>query len=170
LPSEQAEGTVNIFEIIEHLKQFEKTEMYVLVGEEEQQVADIDEYLQFIEEVYGLTRTHSDNSYNHSGNVSHDFYWHTYSYGSGNTLVKFAVHRYGDPRGNYTCEALLEFDYVTQFVEAIFECDTSVTIGDYYVNISALSESMEVFESASGEHVKTIYSLDDFEEEMKEEA
>jgi hypothetical protein len=71
-------------------------------------------------------------------------------------------------RGNYTDEALLEFRYEYEFLEAMSECSDYITINGYDVRIDITMDGMEVYKE-NGEYVKTISDLDDLKELEEEE-
>ena len=60
-----------------------------------------------------------DNSYNWGGNVDHEFQYHHYQYKDSDFII-FAVHRYGDVRGNYTQDAVLKMT-LDEFYEVMAE-------------------------------------------------
>jgi hypothetical protein len=166
------EGTVDILEVLDLLEQFEVTDMPVVIfsGDDEEepieeQAESISDYMDYLEEVGDISEAKSDNSYNWSGNVSQDFYFHMYHDRTMDRyLVEFAVHRFGDVRGNYTEEALLEFRYEEEFLETLLEATTTVELeGGYEARIEVLSDGIEICDSETYEYVDTIYSLDDFD-------
>ena len=107
----------------------------------------------------------SDNSYNWSGHVDHNFSYHHYQY-NDNDFIIFAVHRYGDVRGNYTDEAVLkmtldEFYEVMSESLSVFE-SVEVDGVSYNLNISAYNESIEVY--ADGGESFEVYCYADKED------
>jgi hypothetical protein len=164
-------GTVDILEVLNILEEYEIKRFLIseyddegeYVGERE--VDSIEEYMNFLDEMGFLTEKYSGNPYNWGGNVSQYFYFRIYHNGLMNRyLVVFAVHRFGDVRGNYTEEALLEFGYEEEFLEALLEATTTVELeGGYEARIEVLSDNIEIYDSETYEYVDTIYSLDDFD-------
>jgi hypothetical protein len=174
LSKDVPEGTVDIMEVLDILEKYEVTSMPMLrpSDDDEEEYDEVEaetteEYMDYLEEMgdIDVNKSKSDNSYNWSGNVSQDFYFHIYhDMSMDRYLVEFAVHRFGDVRGNYTEEALLEFRYEEEFLEALLEATTTVELeGGYEARIEVISEGIEICDSESYEYVDTIYDLDDFD-------
>ena len=134
LDQEVSEMYVDILDIMESLVDYEQDleiEEYDEETEEYEikEVNTIDEYLNFIGEVYGLRELFSDNSYNWNGRVSNHFDFKAYKDETlGDVYIVFKVHRYGDVRCNYTKECLLKFNSYDQFLYTIEESNKFVTI------------------------------------------
>jgi hypothetical protein len=165
------EGYVDILEVLDILERYEVKDLLVPKYDDEGEwVEDVEaesteEYMNFLDEMGYIKEKSSGNSYNWSGRVSQDFYFHVYyNELTDSYLVEFAVHRYGDVRGNYTEEALLEFRYEEEFLEALLEATTSVELeGGYEARIEVMSDGIEICDTETYEYVDTIYDLDDFD-------
>ena len=154
--------TVDIIDILKNLEEYELTELYDYRYNEE---TEEDEEIDILEECensddvisvlvdYGYINDDcdykGDNSYNWSGNVSHDFDIKIYKNAfDGGVFVEFKVHRFGDVRGNYTESVILQFDSEYSFWECIGDCDRYECIevegNTYDYTVSALSDTYEV--------------------------
>ena len=154
--------TVDIIDILKNLEEYEVTELYDYRYNDE---TEEDEEINILEECknsddvisilveYGYITDDcdykGDNSYNWSGNVSHDFDIKIYknAFDDG-VFVEFKVHRFGDVRGNYTESVILQFGSEYTFWECIGECDRYESIEvdgiTYDYTVSALSDTYEV--------------------------
>ena len=170
LDQEVSEMYIDILDIMESLVDYEQDleiEEYDEETEEYEvkEVDTIDEYLDFIGEVYGLREVSCDNSYNWNGSVSNHFDFKVYKDETlGDTYIVFKVHRYGDVRCNYTKECLLKFNSYEQFLETITESNKFVTVEvdgkEYELYITALSEGYEVVDLESDQFIGTVYETD----------
>ena len=163
LDKEVSEMYVDILDIMESLVEYEQDleiEEYDEETEEYEvkEVDTIDEYLDFIGEVYGLRELFSDNSYNWNGRVSNHFDFKVYKDETqGDIYILFKVHRYGDVRCNYTKECLLKFNSYDQFLDVITEANKFVTVEvdgkeyDLYVNVT--NDGYEVYDVETGKYV-----------------
>ena len=163
LDQEVSEMYIDILDIMKSLVDYEQdleVEEYDEETEEYEvkEVDTIDEYLDFIGEVYGLREVSCDNSYNWNGRVSNHFDFKAYKDETlGDIYILFKVHRYGDVRCNYTKECLLKFNSYDQFLDVIEESNKFVTIEvdgkeyDLYVNV--VNDGYEVYDTETGEYV-----------------
>ena len=163
LDKEVSEMYIDILDIMESLVEYEQdleVEEYDEETEEYEvkEVDTIDEYLDFIGEVYGLKEVVANNSYNWNGRVSNHFDFKVYKDETlGDTYIVFKVHRYGDVRCNYTKECLLEFDCYDEFLDVITEANKFVTVEvdgkeyDLYVNVT--NDGYEVYDVETGKYV-----------------
>lgn len=162
LPEDTDNTTVDIIDILRNLEEYELTELYDYRYNNE---TDEDEEINILEDCensddvisalveYGYINDDcdykGDNSYNWSGNVSHDFDIKIYNNAlDEGVFVEFKVHRFGDVRGNYTESVILQFDNDYTFWECIGECDKYESIevdgATYVYTVSALSDTYEV--------------------------
>lgn len=170
LNEEYGELMIDAIDVIDSLMPYEKTDLSIETYNSENdeyetfEVDTIDEYLQFMEDEYGLQNTGSDNTYNWSSPITHDFYFHTYeNKESGNTLMVIAFHLYGDVRGNYTVEALLEFNNFEEFIEVLMENNKYLGIKEgYEVQVDIFNDICEVY-SSEGDYIGYITDLDDLD-------
>ena len=163
MDQEVSEMYVDILDIMESLVEYEQdleVEEYDEETEEYEvkEVDTIDEYLDFIGDVYGLREVSCDNSYNWNGRVSNHFDFKAYKDETqGDIYIVFKVHRYGDVRCNYTKECLLKFNSYDEFLDVIEESNKFVTIEvdgkeyDLYVNVT--NDGYEVYNTETGEYV-----------------
>ena len=177
LDKEVSEMYIDILDIMESLVEYEQdleVEEYDEETEEYEvkEVDTIDEYLDFIGEVYSLREVSCDNSYNWNGRVSNHFDFKVYKDETqGDIYVVFKVHRYGDVRGNYTKECLLKFNYYYEFFEKIEESNKFVTVEvdgkEYDLYVSALYDGYEVYDTESGRNI--IYTCETDKESIIKE-
>jgi len=135
--------------------------MYEL-EEENAAPVDVNTYLEYMEELSYLEEGKGDNSYNWAGNVSNHFNMQTYrNINTGEYLVEFKVHLYGDVRGNYTDSVLLKFDQDYFFYEALAEANGYEEYKGYGIRFSAMSEGYEIHHIETDEDMEEKYSWDD---------
>ena len=130
--------------------------------EENATPVDVNTYLEYMEELGYLEEGKGDNSYNWAGNVSNHFNMQTYrNINTGQYLVEFKVHLYGDVRGNYTDSVLLAFDNDYFFYEGLIEHDGYREYKGYGIRFSAMSEGYEIHHIESDEDMEEQYSWED---------
>jgi len=130
--------------------------------EENATPVDVNTYLEYMEELGYLEEGKGDNSYNWAGNVSNHFNMQTYrNINTGQYLVEFKVHLYGDVRGNYTDSVLLAFDNDYFFYEGLIEHDGYQEYKGYGIRFSAMSEGYEIHHIESDEDMEEQYSWED---------
>jgi hypothetical protein len=135
--------------------------MYEL-QEENAAAASVDEFIEYMEELGYLEEERGDNSYNWAGNVSNHFNIQPYkNIETGEYLVEFKVHLYGDVRGNYTDSVLLKFDNDYAFHEMLLEHDGYEEYKGYEIRFSALREDYEIINSETYEDMDTQYAWED---------
>lgn len=103
-----------------------------------------------------------DNTYNWGANISNDidFIWSKID-GMYYALVK--VHRYGDVRGNYTDEFILEFfnDGELWCNDAVYQNKNFEIDGvSYTADLNALSETYEVYGGDNWDSIGTYYEIE----------
>ena len=142
-------------------------------GEDIQVLEEItcEEYLDILDDDGFLIEKNSGNTYNWSAPISNDFYYHIYeNLRDDNLIIKIAIHRYGDVRGNYTDEICIIVDSEEEFFDILCESDKFNTIEidgkNYYIDIRMFSDVFEVSDTY-GEYIGTIYAEDD-EEAIRE--
>ena len=167
LPSEVDEQYIDILDVLDVLEPYEVTHLVYDEYNEElddyevKEFESIDEYLDYLHDIGEIKEIAADNSYNWSSPVSNDFNYTIYEMQStGEVLVEFKVHRYGDVRCNYTESALLKFDNDYQFAETLMEVNKIITVNGYEVHVDIFSDGMEVY-TEDGEYVDTVYDLDE---------
>ena len=162
LPEDTDKTTIDIIDILKNLEEYELTEFYDYrynnETEEDEEInilkdcENSDDVISALVD-YGYINDYcdykGDNSYNWSGNVSHDFDIKIYNNAlDGGAFVEFQVHRFGDVRGNYTESVILQFDNEYTFWECIRECDRYECIKvdgkSYDYTVSVLSDTYEV--------------------------
>ena len=161
LPTSAELDEIDTVDIINRLAPYEVTELVI----DRYNTDSIDEYLDQLDEIYGLKETEHNNSFNWLGRVSDHFDYAIYECGDGHVYVVFKVHRYGDVKTNYTEEALLKFNGSHEFYEAIAECDKYLTDvhPDYNVKVSALHYTMGLY-TIDGNYVCEITELDELQD------
>ena len=179
LPEDTDKTTIDIIDILKNLEEYEVTELYGYrynnETEEDEEIdalkdcANSDDIISVLVE-YGYISDDcnykGDNSYNWSGNVSHDFDIKIYKNAfDGGVFVEFKVHRFGDVRCNYTESVILRFDNEYTFWECIGECDRYESIEvdgiTYDYTVSALNDTYEVTDEA-GNYICEAYGEDKY--------
>ena len=116
-----------------------------------------------------------DNSYNWASSINHNFDFKIYN--NNNTAsdvcyVEFAVHRFGDVRGNYTDNVVLEFMNDYEFYETLSECNKYSIVEidgvNYSIDVNIFSDGFEVFDD-NGNYITTVcgYDADEIADEIK---
>ena len=182
LPFDYGKYTIDIIDVLNHLEDYEIPEIIDYWTFEEEDGEDIEvleeitceEYLNILDDNGLLVEKNSGNTYNWSAPISNDFYYHIYeNLRDDNLIIKIAIHRYGDVRGNYTDEFCIIVDSEEEFFDIVCESDKFNTIEidgkNYYIDIRIFSDVFEVSDT-DGECIGTIYVEDDEEaiEKIKE--
>lgn len=126
---------IDVVEVFENLKDYEITsyEYYNPDTDEYEEIDfnDCDDFISYMEDLYGIEEEKSDNSYNWGSPISNNFYMHEYY---NRELDEYyyivAIHKYGDVRGNYTNEFVLKFDHEYEFMELLNGCNKYYTLQD----------------------------------------
>lgn len=175
----EQECIIDTVDICKHLARYQVTNFTFEEYDEndelvEKEFKNVDDYLDYLVNMYGLKETGGDNSYNWLAPVTNHFNYYAYKDSCNDKVyVEFKVHLYGDVRANYTEPVLLEFDNIEEFYETISECNKNV---EYIINyekfnldINVFSDEMDVYDY-KGEYRTTVcgYSDDDILEELKE--
>ena len=179
LTSDYGKYTIDTIDILNTLEKYEAPEFVDYWTFEEEDGEDIEvleeityeEYLNILDDNGLLVEKNSGNTYNWSAPISNDFYYYIYeNLRDDNLIIKIAIHRYGDVRGNYTDEFCIIVDSEEEFFDILSESDKFNTIEidgkEYYVDIRMFSDVFEVSDT-DGECIGTIYAEDD-EEAIKE--
>ena len=104
---------IQVVDVLNELKPFEVSKAYKERVLNEIEKDDYEDFYKFIT---------SNNTYNWNAFIDHDINYYIYQY-NNNIYVVLKVHRYGDVRGNYTDEAVLIFNDVNEFYEALSSSD-----------------------------------------------
>ena len=179
LTSDYGKYIIDTIDILNNLEDYEIPEIIDYWTFEEEDGEDIEvleeitfeEYLDILDDNGFLVEKNSSNTYNWSAPISNDFYYHIYeNLRDDNLIIKIAIHRYGDVRGNYTDEFCIIVDSEEEFFDILSESDKFNTIEidgkEYYVDIRMFSDVFEVSDT-DGECIGTIYAEDD-EEAIRE--
>ena len=179
LTSDYGKYIIDTIDILNNLEDYEIPEIIDYWTFEEEDGEDIEvleeitceEYLNILDDDGLLVEKNSDNTYNWSAPISNDFYYHIYeNLRDDNLIIKIAIHRYGDVRGNYTDEFCIIVDSEEEFFDILSESDKFNTIEidgkNYYIDIRMFSDVFEVSDTY-GEYIGTIYAEDD-EEAIRE--
>ena len=175
LPFDYGKYTIDIIDVLNHLEDYEIPEIVDYWTFEEEDGEDIEvlnevtieEYLDILETEGLLMEGKSDNTCNWSAPVSNDFYYHIYkNLRDDNLIIKIAIHKYGDVRGNYTDEFCIIVDSEEEFFDILCESDKFNTIEidekNYYIDIRMFSDMFEV-STEEGDYLGEIYAEDDEE-------
>lgn len=165
------EPTIDIIDIIDSLSEYEVNVDEFFEGYEDEdgeKIIDTTDTNAVLDELYNLgyinnVYDRADNSYNWLAPVSHHFNFETYPSYNGGVYIVFSVHQFGDVRGNYTDDAILYFDSIDEFYEAIAENNKYLTIDidgvSYDVEVNVFCDGFEVW-NADGGYVCTAYGYD----------
>ena len=180
LPEKIYKYTIDIIDILKTLENYEAPEIIDYWTYEEENGKEIevlheitiDEYLELLEEDGYLIAEESNNTYNWSAPVSNDFYYHVYkNLRDDNLIIKFAIHKYGDVRGNYTDEFCIIVDNKEEFYEAVCENDyfnvVEINEKKYYIYISFANIMFEVCEE-DDKYIGEICNVEDDKEAIEE--
>ena len=179
LTSDYGKYTIDTIDILKNLEDYEIPEIIdywtfeEVDGEDEEVLEEItcEEYLDILDDNGLLVEKNSGNTYNWSAPISNDFYYHIYeNLRDDNLIIKIAIHRYGDARGNYTDEFCIIVDSEEEFFDILSESNKFNTIEvdgkEYYVDIRMFSDVFEVSDT-DGYYIGSIYAEDD-EEAIRE--
>ena len=181
LPFDYGKYTIDIIDVLNRLEDYEIPEIIdywtfeEVDGEDEEVLEEItcEEYLDILDDNGFLVEKNSNNTYNWSAPISNDFYYHIYeNLRDDNLIIKIAIHRYGDVRGNYTDEFCIIVDSEEEFFDILCESDTFNTVEidekKYYIDIRLFNDMFEVC-TEDGDCIGDIYVEDDKEaiEEIK---
>ena len=182
LTSDYGKYTIDTIDILKNLEDYEIPEIIdywtfeEVDGEDVEVLEEItcEEYLEILDDNGFLVEKNSNNTYNWSAPISNDFYYHIYkNLRDDNLIIKIAIHRYGDVRGNYTDEFCIIVDSEEEFYDILCESDKFNTIEidekKYYIDIRLFNDMFEVC-TEDGDCIGDIYVESDEEaiEEIKE--
>ena len=166
---------IDTIDVLKSLKSFEAD---MIIGDDDEfediYTDNIEEYLEYLDNLCGLEEINHDNSYNWNSNLSNDIDFITYKVGE-EYYVKMMVHRgYGDIRCNYTDYCLLRFTGENEFLETVFECYDCkrLTIDgiDYLIDIYPTSEELQISmidENGNIDDIGYLYGYYDNDKEME---
>lgn len=180
LPSDYGKYIIDTIDILNNLEKYEAPEIvdYWTIeedeeGKEEEILNEItfEEYLEILETEGCLVEKNSNNTYNWSAPISNDFYYHIYkNLRDDSLIIKIAIHKYGDVRGNYTEEFCIIVDSEEEFFGTLSECDIYNTVEidgkKYYVDVRIYDDTFGVSDN-DGYYIGSIYAEDD-EEAIRE--
>lgn len=178
LPTELNDFTIDTVKILEALKEYE-CEMtieeieYDEDGEEVDvtynECTNIDEYVDYLDSLYGLEEVKSDNTYNWLAPISNHMNFTIYKGVDDCYYLVAKVHRFGDVRCNYTDEFICQFDREDEMWEALdkeecgtVEIENNGEILEFFYTIRAMSEEMSIV----GEDIEDYTYARDNEEEL----
>ena len=183
LPSDYGKYIIDTIDILNNLEEYEAPEIidYWTIeedeeGKEEEILNEItfEEYLEILETEGCLVEKNSNNTYNWNAPISNDFYYYIYkNLRDDSLIIKIAIHRYGDVRGNYTEEFCIIVDSEEEFLGILCESDIFNTIEidgkKYYIDTRMFDDMFEV-NTKGGYYIGSIYAEDDEEaiEKIKE--
>lgn len=179
LPKEYSKYIIDTINILNVLEDFEAPEIVdywtfkEVNGEDVEVLNEItfEEYLKILEEEGLLVEKNSDNTYNWFAPVSNDFYYHIYKNSKDdNLIIKFAIHKYGDIRENYTEEFCIVIDNEEKFFDILREGDKFNTVeinGEKYYIDTRIFYNMLIVSIEDGTCIGEIYAEDD-EEAIRE--
>ena len=113
------------------------------------------------------------NTYNWNGNIDHNINFNHIKYNEED-FIMLKIHRYGDVRSNYTVEAIVKMnldEFLDMIMEKLSVYDSIKVDGiDYQVDITAMNEAIEVYNSLNHEsfEIYTIPEEEDMIEAIKE--
>ena len=156
---------IDTVDICEALARYQVTDFSVGEYDDNGEFVDhefdnLDDYLDYLENMYGLSEAGSDNSYNWSAPVTNHFNFYAYKDTVQDKLfVEFKVHLFGDVRANYTKAVLLEFDSLDEFYSVIYGCSKTVRFlvndCEFNAEIDAFSNGFEFYDE-KGSYLLTV--------------
>ena len=179
LPSDYGKYIIDTIDILNNLEDYEIPEIidYWTFKEEDGEDIEVleeitcEEYLDILDDNGLLVEKNNGNTYNWSAPISNDFYYYIYkNLRDDNLIIKIAIHRYGDVRGNYTDEFCIVVDSEEEFFDILCETDIFNTVEidgkKYDIDTRIFSDMFEV-NTEEGYYVGSIYAEDD-EEAIRE--
>src|SRR5699024_6953130 len=141
--------------ILEELEGHEVSSLAVFDPETDEEIYfdNASEYLDYMDEVYGLEELSHDNTFNYNSPISNQIDYQVYKDDyRDSVLVEMKTQLgYGDVRAHYTDSALLEFESVDHFYETFLDAghkEVEFEIGgnEFTAQVNALNSNIEVFE------------------------
>lgn len=172
LNEEVAEDVIDVLDFLEQIEDAEVKLSFEIFNETLDRYEEIEfesemKMVDYMEENDLWAKVIHDNTYNWSSPISNNIDFEIFKdLTSDEFYVLMKVHRFGDVRANYTEHALLKFEYQDSFIHELGSIRKTVSVGDFLIDISVLSDTFEVYD-ADGEHYKEITDIDDFREEVK---
>lgn len=153
---------IRIVDVLKELQPYEVTSFEVLTdGEEVDEAENIDNYLDYLDALFGLKEVAVSNSYNWNSPVDHHFNYYIYEDQINNRyIIKFSVHRYGDIRANYTDSVLYSFDHIDDFFATVAQAGYYKKLGNYYLEACPLREGWRLY-TEEGDEVAELYDEQD---------
>ena len=154
---------IRVTNVLKELQPFEVTDLTVSVYDEElddyidSEGESIDEYLEYLDSLYGLKEVAADNTVNWNAPIDHHFNYKIYhDQLNDRYLVELAVHKYGDVRENYTDSVLYSFEHIENFLEVVAHAGYYKKLGNYFLEACPLQEGWRLFDE-EGFEVARLY-------------
>ena len=161
---------VNAIDVLEGLKAIEVDPKTFGITQDELD----DELLEGLLEDRGWHIGRGDNSYNWTGNISHDITFFTVAPPSvddseltteysENTYEVMRFHKTGDVRGNYTADIMVKSSTEDMLEDTeTFEASFTVEVDgkEFYIDASVWDEGMRVIDADSGDDVGELYAYE----------
>ena len=152
---------IRIVDVLKELQPYEASLEILTDGEEVDEAESIDNYLDYLDALFGLKEVSVNNSYNWNSPVDHHFNYYIYEDQINNRyIVKFSVHRYGDVRANYTDSVLYSFDHIDDFFATVAQAGYYKKLGKYFLEACPLREGWRLYDE-EGDEVAELYDEQD---------
>ena len=152
---------IRIVDVLKELQPYEASLEILTDGEEVDEAESIDNYLDYLDALFGLKEVAVNNSYNWNSPVDHHFNYYIYEDQINNRyIVKFSVHRYGDVRANYTDSVLYSFDHIDDFFATVAQAGYYKKLGKYFLEACPLREGWRLYDE-EGDEVAELYDEQD---------
>ena len=153
---------IRIVDVLKELQPYEVTSFEILtVDDEIHEAESIDEYLEYLDDLYGLKKIDVGNSYNNNSPIDHHFNYCIYhDQLNYRYLVEFSVHKYGDVRTNYTDSVLYSFEHIDDFFATVEQASYYKKLGSYSLEASAFQDGWRLYDE-EGEEIAQIFDEQD---------
>ena len=165
---------IRIVDVLKELQPFEVTDLTVSIYDEElddyvdSEGESIDEYLEYLDDLYGLKEVAVDNTYNWNAPIDHDFMYKIYQdQVNDRYLVELSVHKYGEIRANcnYTDSVLYSFEHIYDFFATVAQAGYYKPIGKYYLEACPLQEGWRLYDE-EGDLLEELFDEQDILERL----
>ena len=161
---EPSQFYINITDILEELQPYEASLEMLTVDDETCEAESVEEYLDYLDVVFGLKEVAAGNSYNWNAPLSNHFNYRIYhDQVNDRYLVEVSVHKYGDVRTNYTDSVLYSFENIDDFFETVAQAGYYKKLGNYFLEACPLQEGWRIY-NEEGEEIEQLFDEQDIQE------
>ncbi len=159
---------IRITEVLKELQPYEVTNFEIItVDDETDEAESINDYLDYIDTLFGLKEVSLGNSYNWNAPIDHHFNYYIYhDQMNDRYLVKFSVHKYGDVRANYTDSVLYSFEHIDDFFATVAQVGYYKKIGNYLLEACPLQEGWRLY-NEEGEEIAHLFDEQEVQDALE---